>query len=451
MGTGKTATAIGMLRQKWVKHSSLLRTIVLCPPIVITNWARELQQWTNVTEQYIHCLKGPVSERIKVVEELIAKQKTGIIVTNYEGLLNDNFLGALKGFHAQMIVADESHKIKNPSAKRTKKCFSLADDIPYRIILTGSPILRNSMDLWAQYRFLDSGKTFGDNFYEFRARYFYDKNSKIRHINFPDWRPRPEKEDEISEKVETLSMRVLKSECLDLPDLVKTVTHVELSKPQQKLYDDLKKDFVAYMGGEVVVAQNALTKALRLQQIVSGHIPTEVLDTGDKKLRKFTNTPREKELENLLEQIAYDHKVIIWAVFRANYEAIRNICDKLGLGYAEIHGEVSGKVRDKGVERYNTDPDCRVCIGHPGSGGIGINLVNKLSTKSYSIFFSRNFSLEYDIQAEARNYRGGSEHYEKITRIDLVAKGTIDEKIMACLRDKKVISASILKDLSAEV
>jgi hypothetical protein len=103
------------------------------------------------------------------------------------------------------------------------------------------------------------------------------------------------------------------------------------------------------------------------------------------------------------------------------------------------------------VELYNNDPSCRVCIGHPGSGGIGINLVNKLSTQSYSIFYSRNFSLEYDIQAEARNYRGGSEHYEKITRIDLVATGTIDEQIMACLRDKKVISAQILQDLKEDL
>lgn len=451
VGTGKTATAIGMMRQKYLKHSTLLRTLILCPPIVINNWKKEIMMWTNVKDRDIHELRGPVPQRIEVVTDLIQKQKTGIIITNYEALINEKFHQVLLGFRAQVIIADESHKIKNPGAKRTKRCFTLGDSVPYRIIMSGSPILRNAMDLWSQFRFLDSGDSFGASFYEFRSKYFYDKNATARHIKFPDWRPRKEMEAKVTEKIDRLSMRIRKDECLDLPPLVKKVQEVDLSNEQAKMYDEMKKDFIAYMGGEVVVAQNALTKALRLQQIVSGHIPMEALETGDKKLRYFRKTPRDDALRDILEQVAFEHKVIIWAVFRANYETIRKICKELKLGYVEIHGEVTDKARDKGVHRYNNDPDVRVCIGHPGSGGIGINLVDKLSTQSYSIFYSRNFSLEFDIQAEARNYRGGSERYEKVTRIDLVAKDTIDEHIMSCLRQKKVISASILQDIVEEI
>jgi len=451
VGTGKTATAIGMLRQKYLKHNTLLPTIILCPPIVISNWKHEIMQWTNVQSRDIHELRGPIAARIELVSEIISKKKTGILITNYEALINEKFLQVLRGFRAQAIVADESHKIKNPGARRTKRCFTLGDGVPYRIIMSGSPILRNAMDLWSQFRFLDSGDTFGNNFYEFQSRYFVNKNAKARHINFPDWRPRKEMEAEITHKIDRLSMRIRKDECLDLPPLVKKVEYVELSKDQAKMYAEMKKDFIAYMGGDVVVAQNALTKALRLQQIVSGHVPMEALESGDKKMRHFTKTPREQALRDILSQVAYDNKVIVWAVFRANYESIRNVCKELGLGYVEIHGEVSDKLRDKGVHRYNHDPDVRVCIGHPGSGGIGINLVDQLSSQSYSIFFSRNFSLEFDIQAEARNYRGGSERYEKVTRIDLVAKDTIDEHIISCIREKKVISASILRDIVSEI
>jgi len=113
----------------------------------------------------------------------------------------------------------------------------------------------------------------------------------------------------------------------------------------------------------------------------------------------------------------------------------------LKLGFAELHGDIKDK--DKEAEKFRSDDSIRVIIGHPGSGGIGLNLVEA----SYMIYYSRNFSLEMDIQSEARNYRGGSERHASITRIDLVTPGTIDELVLKALAGKTAISNSVLKGM----
>ena len=137
-----------------------------------------------------------------------------------------------------------------------------------------------------------------------------------------------------------------------------------------------------------------------------------------------------------------DHKIIIWAVFKDNYSAIRKVLEKDGINYVEIHGGITGKKKFEAVDAFNTDDSVRVIIGHPGSGGIGINLV----AASHAIFYSRGFSLEHDLQAEARNYRGGSEQHDQITRIDLIAKDTIDERILEALEEKKKTAETVLDE-----
>jgi SNF2 family DNA or RNA helicase len=223
---------------------------------------------------------------------------------------------------------------------------------------------------------------------------------------------------------------------MDLPPLVRTAIPVPLAKEQKRVYDDMKADFIAYLAtGEAVVAQIAITKALRLQQIVSGYVKT---DMGEEITLK--ENPRLDALEELLEDRAPSEKIIIWACFNENYAQIRGVCDKLGLPFVELHGGVSGKDRQKNIDKFQTDPACRIMIANAGAGGVGINL----TAASCTIFYSRNFSLEHDLQAEARNHRGGSEIHSKISRIDLVAENTIDQVIMEALANKLDLSTSIL-------
>jgi SNF2 family DNA or RNA helicase len=209
---------------------------------------------------------------------------------------------------------------------------------------------------------------------------------------------------------------------------------VELSPEQKRLYKSMERDFIAFLedSDKAIVAQLAITKTLRMRQILSGFIKTD-----DDKITLLKRTPREAALEELLEEITGEHKVLVWSVFKAEYEIIRKVCKRLKLPFVEAHGGISNKAKYEAVEAFNTDPKVRVFIGHPGALGIGINLV----ASSYSIYYSRDYSLEQRDQSQARNYRGGSEQHESITHIDIVAKETIDEVILKSLENKTNIKS----------
>lgn len=441
-GTGKTRTTIEILRAVFNKNKRIFPTLIFGPPIVLENWKDEFKMFSKINPRIIYPLYGKIKERIERMDRAIEEHGRGIIiVTNYDALDDDNFFKALLQWKPEVVIADESQKIKDYKSKRAKKVVRIGDSSYYRYILSGSPILNSPMDAYNQYRFLDRGATFGRNFFVFRQTYFIDKNAGMpKDKYFPDWQIRDESFDKLNKMILSKAMVVKKSDCLDLPPLIRKKIEVELSPEQNRLYQEMKKNFIAFVntpkGDKAIVADLVITKALRLQQIITGVV--KLSDEHEPVI--LDDTPREKALKDILESICEGHKVLVWAVFVPNYEIIRRVCEKLNLGYREAHGGTSTEAKKKAVDDFNNDPDVRVFIGHPLSLGIGINLV----AASYSVFFSRNFSLENDLQSEARNYRGGSEIHEKITRIDLVAKGTIDEMILEALEQKKSVADTLL-------
>lgn len=451
-GCGKSATAVNILRDKYNKHKKLLPTLILAPPIVVQNWKNEFKMWSKIKPEKIILLVGTGKERAKLLQNTSCDT---VCVTNYESLNMPELLEEMKKFLSNgpsCLLLDEAHRCKDISAKRTKRAIELADLATYRYILTGTPILNNLMDIFSQFRILDRGQRFGHNFFTFRARFFEDKNKAMPASKyFPRWEPIRGADQKIKELIAPVSMHVEKSKCLTLPPLVRKTIEVPMGKEQSRLYESMRKDLVATIkteggsGERHSIAELAITKALRLQQIVSGHVRVEGLNGEGAATIQIKENPRKDALKQLLEDLAPYHKVLVWVVFHANYEDIRDVCKSLELEYAELHGQIDD--RDAQIERFNNDEKCRVLIGHPGSGGIGVNLV----VASYSIFYSRSFSLEFDIQAEARNYRGGSERHESITRIDLVTSGTIDELVLKSLASKTALSNSVLKSHIQEI
>ena len=448
VGTGKSAAAIHTLRHKYVAAGRVMRTLILTPAITLENWRREWFVHSEVRHTAIDVLTGTGVEReLSVLEHMKSREPANILITNYETLLMPKVLEALMAWGPEILLCDEAHRLKNIEAKRTKAAIKIADKADVRLLLTGTPILNSPLDLFAQWRILDRGETFGQNLYAFRAEYFWDRNAGMpRQTYFPDWIPKTSCYARLRAKIEHCSMSVKKVDCLDLPPLVKRELPIALAPEQRRLYNEMKRDFIAFVkrsdGRElgVAVATLALTKALRLMEICSGFVTTEGEDGGPRKKRTLTDNPRAAALKELLEDLGAEHKIIVWAVFKENYQTIRDVCDAVGLPYVEVHGDVSAKRKQEAVDTFNNDPRCRVFLGHPRSGGIGINLV----ASDISIVYSRTFSLEDDVQAEARNYRGGSEIHAKVTRIDLIAAGTIDEEIALRLRMKQAVGAKVL-------
>lgn len=432
-GCGKTATIINILKNLISDECRMFRILIICPPIVVENWAREIAVFSDIPSRNVISLKGPTKKRIALMQ---AKGSIPFVaITNYEAMIQKPFFDYLMSWKPEVLVLDESHYIKDPKAKRTKALIKLSDKCKYVYLSSGTPILNSPMDIFSQWRAMDGGRSFGKSWWEFRGRFFVDTNAqwKGQPGYFPQWEVREGAIEEIKALIANSSMRVEKKDCLDLPPLVRQVLDVELSQEQKSIYKQLKDDFIAFTTKGTVVASMALTKMLRLQQLVSG-----VVRFDDNSSQVFHDCPRAKALEELLVDLTPNHKVIVWAVFKENYEIIRRICEKNKITWTEVHGEVSNK--QAAVDRFNQETRVRVLIGHPGAGGIGINLVSS----SYSIFYSRTHSLGQDLQARARNHRGGSEIHDKITHIDLVARNTVDEGILLALSQKMENADQIL-------
>lgn len=430
VGTGKTRTIIEILEDKYKKHRRVLKTLILCPLIVVINFKREFEKFGKINKKII-ALEGPIKKRIKTFKE----NPESVFITNYEILYNLEIKNAIRAWRPEVFVADELHKLKDPKAKRTKAASEIADMAMYRYGLSGTPILNTQLDLFSQVRILDRGETFGNNFSVFRARYFYDANAarKGTHTYFPNWLPKPGIDSELRRLISPFSMSVKKEECLDLPPLIKKEVLVEMGSQQLKAYTQMKKDFITFIKDKACVAELAITKALRLQQIVSGYIRTEEeIDIT------FDEIPRLEVLEKLVTDIIPTAKVIIWANFIKNYHMIERILENNKIKYTTLTGET--KNRQEEVDKFQEDDSVRVMIANPAAGGIGINLTKA----SYMIYYSRSFNLEHEIQSEARCYRGGSEQHEKITRIDIITKDSIDDIISKVLEEKKKIGDNVL-------
>jgi superfamily II DNA or RNA helicase len=227
VGTGKTATCINILRNKYTKHKKLLPTLVIAPPVVVSNWKSELLKYSKIKADKIVPLVGTGKERLKLLNE---SDPSSIFITNFETLNMIEVFEALKAMlrnTPSCLVVDESQKIKDVSAKRTKRSIELGDIATYRYILTGTPILNDLMDIYSQFRLLDRGKAFGNNFFTFRARFFEDKNKSMPSSKyFPRWEPIKGADKKIKDLIEPASMYIEKSQCLTLPPLVKKVIEV---------------------------------------------------------------------------------------------------------------------------------------------------------------------------------------------------------------------------------
>lgn len=444
MGTGKTGTAILMARQKFLKEKRLLKTLIVSPPVTLSNWRNEWKMWSKVPYQNVHVLdQATGAKKVDYFNKKILTDLDGnIVITNYEAFtVNMKLLEVLLKWKPELIIFDESHYLKSIDSQRTKRSIELADRAEYKILLSGTPILNKVTDIFSQFRIMDGGKQFGTNFFVFQSKYMVDHNAGWKgEKRFPDWQPNPKIFNELNDKIYSHSLRILMKDCIDLPDLVKVTELVDFGPDQKVAYKEMNTNLIAFIQTQkdetqAVVAQMALTKALRLLQIATGYVETE-----EGTIHEFKNNPRLDRAKELLEQLVPSHKVIVWCSYRHNYKMIERVCKELGVKYVFLTGNQDSKDKAESIETFQTDPECKVIIANRASGGVGCNL----TAASYSIVYSRNFSLGEELQSEARNYRGGSQIHSRIVKIDLAIKDSLDEQVLIALKNKHKISTDIL-------
>jgi len=240
--------------------------------------------------------------------------------------------------------------------------------------------------------------------------------------------------DELNEKLERFSSRVLKEDCLDLPPKIYLRREVPLTEEQEKAYVQMKKLALAQLDtGELASTASVLTQIMRLQQIVSGFLR---LDDGQ--LRELKSN-RIGELMDVIDES--QGKIIIWATWTADIKRIMaELSKKFGEdSCAAYFGETLQEERQRIVERFQ-DPSSplRFFVGQPKTGGYGITLTEAKNV----VYYSNSYDLEIRLQSEDRAHRIGQE--SKVTYIDMVSPKTIDERVLQALKDKVNIAEKVL-------
>jgi len=384
-----------------------------------------------------------------------------IVAMNIEAFVTQKGISFAKNFlinYRSLLVVDESSVIKSPKAQRTKNLLKLAIHAKYRRILTGTPVTQGPLDLYTQFSFLDQHILRTSSFYAFRNRYAIMKEMRTAGRSFMNVVGYTNL-DELQTLIAPHSYRVTKSECLDLPEKLYSKRYVSMSESQSRLYKQLKKDLLVEYNGMAMSAPLALTKLLRLQQIVGGYFQPDVPMEFNEEVDSDGNlqfipvehaakppqaidkvNPRVESLIELLEEV--NGKVIIWARFRAEIEVI---CDAIrkqfqGILVVEYHGGVSNEDRAHNIQLFQNDDNCRFFVGHVQAGGKGLTL----HAATTVVYYSNDFSLENRLQSEDRCHRIGQNH--NVTYVDMVAQGTLDEKIVETLRNKKSVADLITGD-----
>jgi len=441
MGTGKSKVLVDNIAMLY-DRGAIKGALVIAPKGVYKNW--------DAIEFPVH-LPDHVEHTKVLWESNITKRKQAeldtlmdggsdlkILIMNVEAFSTSKGLDFARSFlnifvGRALIGIDESTTIKNPTAKRTKNILTIGDLAKYRRILTGSPVTKSPLDLFSQCKFLDPYHLGYESYYAYRSRYAHmlERNFGGRRVQIVgSYRRLPE----LAKKLENFSYRVLKEDCLDLPEKVFTKRIVELTKEQEKAYRQMKDMALAILdNGKMMSTVNVMTQLMRLHQVTCGHFKAD-----DGTITHLKNN-RVDSLMELLEET--EGKVIIWA----NYvEDIKNIVGALKKAYGEAstveyHGSVDSTHRQDQIALFQQkNGPTRYFVGNPQTGGYGITL----TAANTVIYYSNNYDLEKRLQSEDRAHRIGQTG--SVTYVDLIAEGTIDERIVKALRRKINIANEIM-------
>ena len=420
MGTGKSKVLVDNIAMLYDK-GKINAALIVAPKGVYRNWERQ-EIPTHMPEHIVYNVVtwSPVTTK-KQQNENMKLFKHGdqltIFLMNIEAFSTKKGLDIAQRFllaHQTLMAIDESTTIKSPTARRTKNVVKLRNYAKYRRILTGSPVTKSPLDLYTQCYFLDPFYLDFSSYYTFRNRYasMVDRNVGSHSFKLVTGYVRL---DELNDKLNKFSYRVLKEDCLDLPDKVYMKRFVAMTPEQTKLYEEMKKHALAELDGKMTSAASALAQMVRLHQITCGHLATD-----DGEVTQVKNN-RINELLDVIEEV--NGKVIIWAIYRHDIKQIENtLAEKHGKDSVKsFYGDTADSDRQDIVNSFqDRESNLRFFVGNPRTGGYGLTL-----TAGHTVvYYSNSYDLEIRLQSEDRAHRIGQK--EKVTYVDLISEGTVD-------------------------
>ena len=444
MGTGKSKVLVDNMAMLYDK-GKINGALIIAPKGVYNNWySSEIPTHlaSHIKPKMVLWTASTSKAKEKEYQTLF---ETGfdlhVLIMNVEAFSTkkgEEFAYKFLKSHKTLMVVDESTTIKTPTSKRTKAILKLSKNAEYRRILTGSPVTKSPLDLYSQCAFLNENLLDHASYYSFRNRYAHmvERNFGGRRVQIVG---NYQRLDELEDILKKFSYRVLKEDCLDLPDKIYIKRNVELTDEQSKAYTTMKSAALALLDGKMATAPHVLTQMMRLHQITCGHLKND-----DGTITELKNN-RLNELLDLLDEI--EGKAIIWANYIHDIEHItKAIKKKYGdNSIVQYYGAIDANERQEGIKKFQDEESpARFFIGNPQTGGYGITL----TAASTVIYYSNGYDLEKRLQSEDRAHRIGQK--KSVTYVDFIAEKTVDEKIVKALRKKINIASEILGDTLKE-
>lgn len=422
MGTGKTRTALAVA---W--HLRCRKLLIVVPLSAVGVWKDEAALvWPKL--RIGDASIGTIAKRAACIQQ----QECHAYLVGYETYWREPLRSALQKWQPDMVIYDEAHRLKGRSSKQSRFAGRLAELVPRRLALTGTPMPNGPEDLFGLYRAIDP-VIFGSRWLDFERRYLikggYLNYQIVGYHNV----------HEIKRKLVESATRVTKANALDLPPQVDVTVPVTLDRATRELYDEMRKKAIAevegYSGGKMVagitLARSVLTNILRLQTITGGWTKLasgEIVDLSQEK---------EKLLLDLLsDAVPQVGRVVIFCRFRHDIDRLTAALAGKERTFV-LDGRTPPAARTELLKKFRA-----VKYGHLIAQVAVASLSIDLSCSHLGIFYSSDYSFANYEQCRNRLHRHGQE--QKVTYHNLVATNTIDERIYKALQDKADLAKSIL-------
>lgn len=423
-GMGKTSITLTALEELMFDYFSIHKTLVICPIRVALTFRDEMEQWDHLKHLKYSIAIGTAKERVAA---LMADADVYIINReNVDWLVNKSGVP----FKWDACVVDEVSSFKNSQSKRFKAFMKIRPNFKRVIALTGTPSSNGLEDLYGIYKLLDYGERLGRFLGQFRSAFFRPAvcNGPIVY----KYEPLPGAKEEIYRRISDITISMDSMDYLQMPELIESNYNVELSDEEMERYKELKKELVLSLPEGEVTASNAASLAGKLTQLANGAIYSddgEIINIHEAKLNALEDIVASSQGEPML--LAY------W--FRHDLVRIKERLDKIGANYRIID-------TDQSIKDWNAGK-IQVGLIHPASCGHGVNLQK---SGSHIVFFGQTWSLELYQQTIARIWRQGQKSKTVVVQ-HIVAKGTVDERILKALSEKDVTQSALIEAVKANL
>ena len=421
MGLGKTSITLTAIADLLFDLFVIRRVLIIAPlRVAKMTWPDEIGKWDHLSHLRYSIAVGSAAERMKALNA-----EADIYIINRENVqwLIDNF-----AFNFDMVVVDELSSFKNHQSKRFKALMKVRPYVRRIVGLTGTPSANGLMDLFAEFKLLDMGERLGRFIGQYRTMYF-----KPDRMNGPivySYKPLPGAEEAIYQKISDITISMKSIDYLEMPELVNSRFEVQLSEDEQMQYEDMKEKLILQLPGGEVTAANAGSLSGKLSQMANGAVYGDdgaVMHMHDRKL---------DALEDIIESMNGNPLLV---AYWFNHD-LERIMERLTLIKIPFEILQSGE----SIRRWNKG-EIPVALIHPASAGHGLNLQRGGCTMAW---FGLTWSLELYQQTVARLWRQGQDS-ETVVVQHIIAKGTIDERIMKALTEKDATQNALIDAVKA--